>query len=300
MQVSNSAIIIRDPWIGHILARQKTWEMRSAPTAKRGPVCLIRKGSGTIVGVARLVDSLPPLTPATYGLHQSRHRIPETMHEEVIAAGWVHPWVLAEVITLAEPVPYQHKSGAVIFVTLAPEEVAAVADQLHRQTYGASRSTGEQSPPGQGAALTPGRNQGGKVQQATALDMDRPMDVPSPPTRSSTGADSDIFVFRPENAQAYGRPLPDGRFVVLEGSTAMRNGTPLVKRDLAERDALVRSGVLVPDRDPRLYRFARDHVFGSASKAAGVVKDGNASGPQLWKCQHDGVSLRDALSSRKP
>ncbi|TIO79344.1 MAG: DUF4357 domain-containing protein [Mesorhizobium sp.] len=105
-----------------------------------------------------------------------------------------------------------------------------------------------------------------------------------------------IFVFRPQVAQAYGRPLPDGRFLVREGSTAMRSGSPLVKRDLPDRDALLRKGVLVPDSDARLYRFTQDHVFGSSSKAAGVVKDGNASGPQLWIDVKSGKSLKHFLT----
>lgn len=108
-----------------------------------------------------------------------------------------------------------------------------------------------------------------------------------------------LFVFRPQAAQAYGRSLPDGRFLVCAGSTAMRNGSPLVKRDRADRDALLRRGILVPDSDPRLYRFTQDHVFGSSSKAAGIVKDGNASGPQLWKDTRTGMTLKDHLSSRR-
>lgn len=104
------------------------------------------------------------------------------------------------------------------------------------------------------------------------------------------------FVFRPERAQAFGRPLEDGSFLIISGSTAMRSGSPNKKRDLADRDALVRKGVLIVDSDPTLYRFTRDHVFGSSSKAAGIIKDGNASGPQLWKHVATGESLRDFLS----
>jgi hypothetical protein len=105
-----------------------------------------------------------------------------------------------------------------------------------------------------------------------------------------------LFVFRPQAAQAYGRPLPDGRFLVCEGSTAMRSGSPLIKRDLPDRDALLRKGILVPDGDPLLYRFTQDHAFSSSSKAAGVIKDGNASGPQLWLHVKSGKSLKDFVN----
>ena len=42
-------LIIGQPWIGHIIAERKTWEMRFRRTAKRGAVALARKGSGQIV-----------------------------------------------------------------------------------------------------------------------------------------------------------------------------------------------------------------------------------------------------------
>lgn len=101
-----------------------------------------------------------------------------------------------------------------------------------------------------------------------------------------------IFVFRPEAAQAYGRQLPDGRFLVLKDSAAMQSGSPKVKRDSHDRDRLVRDGILVPDGHKR-YRFACDHAFSSSSKAAGIIKDGNASGPSLWKDVTSGRSLID-------
>lgn len=78
----------------------------------------------------------------------------------------------------------------------------------------------------------------------------------------------------------------------------MRCGTANVKRDRDERDRLVRAGVLVPDTDPRLYRFTQDCKFTSVSKASGVIKDGNASGPSLWKDEKTGQTLKDYLLSR--
>lgn len=103
---------------------------------------------------------------------------------------------------------------------------------------------------------------------------------------------NDWFVIRPQKAQAYGRPEGDG-FLVRKDSTAMRDGSPKVKRDRGERDRLVRQGILVPDSDPDLYRFSRDHLFPSASMAGGVVKDGNCSGPQTWRRSKDGKTLKE-------
>ena len=75
----------------------------------------------------------------------------------------------------------------------------------------------------------------------------------------------------------------------------MRSGSPTVKRDRAFRDQLVREGILVLSEDKDLYVFARDHEFDSASRAAGVIKDGNASGPQLWRDPVTGRTLKEYL-----
>ncbi|MEQ5795212.1 AAA family ATPase [Paracoccus sp. NFXS7] len=80
-----------------------------------------------------------------------------------------------------------------------------------------------------------------------------------------------------EQALAFGKPVPSG-FVVRQGSTAMREGSPNKKRDRPERDRLVEQGILVPDENPALFRFGVDHVFNSQSRAAGVVIDGNSNG----------------------
>lgn len=106
-------------------------------------------------------------------------------------------------------------------------------------------------------------------------------------------SENDWFVMRPQKAQAYGRPEADG-FLVRKDSTAIREGSPRVKRDREERDRLVRQGVLVPDSDPDLYRFSREHVFGSSSVAGGIVKDRNCSGPQSWRRLGDVKTLKEA------
>lgn len=105
-------------------------------------------------------------------------------------------------------------------------------------------------------------------------------------------SENDWFVMRPQKAQAYGRPEADG-FLVRKGSTAMQEGSPRVKRDREERDRSIKTGVLVPDRDPDLLRFKRDHLFRSANLAGGVVKNGNCSGPQSWRRERDGKTLKE-------
>ncbi|MBY5422297.1 DUF4357 domain-containing protein [Rhizobium leguminosarum] len=274
-------LIIRQPWIDLILSGEKTWEMRSKATNVRGEIGLIRAKSGLVFGTARLVESRPPLGRLNYMSHRDKHAIPEAMLEEVIGNGWVHPWVLDQIRVLPRPIPYVHPSGAVTFVNLDPSVVAAVKS---------GRPVANSSAPIDHTASATSYSR-----HSEKLDVEPTTAPPSTP-EVRTDNNGTTFVFRPEAAQAFGRPLPDGRFLVLKDSTAMRSGSPNVKRDAQDRDRLVREGVLVPDGDNR-YRFTRDHAFSSSSKAAGIIKDGNASGPSLWKHVKSGRSLKDSEAS---
>jgi hypothetical protein len=118
------ATIIREPWIGEILAGKKTWEMRSRPVQTRGLIGLIRKGSGQVVATASLVESPGPLDAETYAKTVHLHGVPLDQQVSVIARGWVYPWILENVQPLNPPVRYAHKGG-VSWVTL-DDEVAAM------------------------------------------------------------------------------------------------------------------------------------------------------------------------------
>lgn len=123
------ALIVADPWIGYLLDGSKTWEMRSSHTSHRGWFGLIRKGSGAIQGVARLVEVGSPLSPAEMVGSFERHRIPADRIISGEVAKWNTPWKLADVCRLDVPVPYRHRSGAVTWVSL--EE--SVSDAIERQ-----------------------------------------------------------------------------------------------------------------------------------------------------------------------
>lgn len=278
------ALIIRAPWIDLILQGKKTWEMRSGPTRIRGPIGLIRQGSGLVVGTAMLTDSRPVLTRDDYMRYRDEHAIPEAMLDVVLSRRWVFPWVLSDVRSLPQPVSYRHGSGPVIFVTLESSVIAAIAMQ---DSGTASAEASGSVPSSDFSFSSPPTN------DAEPASISRRATLPFP-----AASDEPEFVFRPERAQAYGRPLEGQEFVVLAESTAMRGGSPKVKRDRPVRDRLVREGVLVPDADPSRYRFARDYVFTSCSQAAGVIRDGNASGPSQWKNEKTGETLQDHLKSR--
>jgi len=119
-------LVIDEPWIGLILAGRKTWEMRSRDTKVRGPIGLVRKGSGKVFGIADLVDSRAPLPAREYARHEQFHCIPQDRQAGAIAGGWTRPWVLTNVRALRTPVRYRHRPGAVIWVTLEPEVTAQI------------------------------------------------------------------------------------------------------------------------------------------------------------------------------
>ncbi len=97
--------------------------MRSTATRKRGRIALVRKGSGTLVGLATIKDVLGPFDDARIEETFERHKVPTH------AIGkWRYAWVLGDVIKLPHPIPYVHKPGAVIFVNLDAASSNAVSD----------------------------------------------------------------------------------------------------------------------------------------------------------------------------
>ncbi len=123
-------LIIDDPWIGYILDGSKTWEMRSTRASHRGWFALIRKGTGAVWGVARLVDSGTPLSPDEMIAAFENHRIPAEMIRSGQVAKWNTPWKLADVRKMSSPVRYRHKSGAVTWVELDEMASSEIARQL--------------------------------------------------------------------------------------------------------------------------------------------------------------------------
>lgn len=123
------ALIVADPWISLILDGKKDWEMRTKKISIRGNIGLIKKGSGLVCGVVKLVGCGDPLTPDEMLKQFDRHKIPAHIIESGQVASWNTPWMLQDIRRLASPVRYTHKSGAVTWVNLDPD----VSEQIHRQ-----------------------------------------------------------------------------------------------------------------------------------------------------------------------
>ena len=117
------ALVIDEPWISLILSGEKTWQMRKGVCKLRGPIALIPKGSGQVVGTAKVRDCRPPLmTREAYAEAEPYHRMPPARQERASA----DRWRTGNARPLSQPVRYKHPSGGVIWVNLEPEVVAKV------------------------------------------------------------------------------------------------------------------------------------------------------------------------------
>jgi len=125
-----SGLVIRSEPIEQILQGIKTWEMRSRSVNKRGTIALIKKGSGTVVGVADIVDCLGPFSDQAMLDHQDKHRIDPKLLLAGEVAQWRTAWVLDNIRRLAKPVPYDHPNGAVTWVSLSVDTRSKIQSQI--------------------------------------------------------------------------------------------------------------------------------------------------------------------------
>ncbi|MGY6275095.1 ASCH domain-containing protein [Methylomonas sp. MgM2] len=120
-KVPTKGLVIKSPYIDRILAGTKTWEMRSSATSVRGPIALIKQGSGQVIGVANLVDVKGPLNKQDKLKTIDKHQISIDRLESGETDKWDTAWVLEDAQPLITPIHYQHPNGAVIWVNLDPK-----------------------------------------------------------------------------------------------------------------------------------------------------------------------------------
>jgi len=120
-ETPTKGLIIKSPYIEKILDGSKIWEMRSKATQIRGPIALIKQGSGQIVGVASLIDVKGPLSQQERIHTIDKHQIPLDQLKSGITEKWNFAWVLGNAQSLISPIAYKHPNGAVIWVNLDQE-----------------------------------------------------------------------------------------------------------------------------------------------------------------------------------
>jgi len=139
-------LIIAQPWIAKILCSEKTWEMRSTGAKRRGHIALIQKGTGTVVGVAKLVGVKGPFGADELQVHESKHCMPPELYRAQNYK-WRTAWVFADVAPLKAPVPYVHKNGAVTWVELDQSACMQIAQQLQSEVDGYAPIFSGKKPP---------------------------------------------------------------------------------------------------------------------------------------------------------
>lgn len=112
----DAGLLIRAPFVDWILDGLKVWEMRTKRTTRRGRIGLIRSKSGLVVGEANLIDVIGPLTHRE--LIQNAEKMNEARWEVAAPEVPTFAWVLENARRYDPPVPYTHRSGAVICARL--------------------------------------------------------------------------------------------------------------------------------------------------------------------------------------
>lgn len=112
-------LLVRDPYATQLLNGEKQWEIRGRATQIRGPVVIIKSGTGHAFGVVQLVDVLGPLT--LEDLTESTY-LTAAEREEFRSDGLPYKKTYAYVVRtprwFKSPRPYNHPYGAVTWVNL--------------------------------------------------------------------------------------------------------------------------------------------------------------------------------------
>ena len=90
-------------------------------TKIRGPIALIKQGSGEIIGVANWVDVKGPLDVQDKRETIDKHQISMGRLESGETDKWHTAWLLGNAQLLTVPVRYQYPNGAVIWINLEPQ-----------------------------------------------------------------------------------------------------------------------------------------------------------------------------------
>ncbi len=120
-------LMVRDPYASQILNGRKIWEIRGRATQIRGPVVIVKSGTGRAFGTANLVRVLGPLEIEDL---ESAPELPNTEREEIARHGLPYQKTYAYVFTnpkwFEDPIPYRHANGAVTWVRLPDLDLEAV------------------------------------------------------------------------------------------------------------------------------------------------------------------------------
>lgn len=117
--VGPRGLIVRDPYASKLLNGEKIWEIRGRPTQIRGPVVIVKQGTGKAYGIANLVRVLGPLDLDDL---VTSPEVPPEERDELRRDGLPYLMTYAYVFTSPQwfehPMSYRHPNGAVTWVRL--------------------------------------------------------------------------------------------------------------------------------------------------------------------------------------
>jgi hypothetical protein len=120
-------LIVRDPYASQLLNGEKIWEIRGRPTQIRGPVVILKQGTGKAYGIANLVRVLGPLDLDDL---VASPEVPSEERDELQRNGLPYRKTYAYVFTSPQwfkhPMSYRHPNGAVTWVRLPDLDLNAV------------------------------------------------------------------------------------------------------------------------------------------------------------------------------
>lgn len=114
----DKAFIVKEHWGNLILDGVKPREIRGTGTQIRGRVGVIFSGTGMIFGSVEVVES-SLLMKDDFEKFGECHHVPGKFEELPYRSP--HVWHLEDAVRFAEPIPYTHPRGAVIWVNLGSE-----------------------------------------------------------------------------------------------------------------------------------------------------------------------------------
>ena len=106
-----------------------------------------------------------------------------------------------------------------------------------------------------------------------------------------------LFEMSPVGTTARAKEMR-GRFIVLKGSTARKQGISSWSSYRSLRDQLVQDGKLGDSPDSEYFVFNDDVEFASPSAAAAVVFGGNQNGRMAWRVVETGQTYKDWQEQR--
>lgn len=108
-------LIVKTHWADLILSGEKTIELRGSNTKIRGKIGIIKSGTKKVYGEVELIDSIQINEDDYYKLYDL-HKV--NANRSDIPYKNLYGWILKNPIIYEKPVPYNHKTGCVIWVNI--------------------------------------------------------------------------------------------------------------------------------------------------------------------------------------